>query len=260
MVSDRLNYYTFIHAFWDIYNKDLPLYISSDAILHALHYSFDSYLQEIEANKLFGYLNDGLKKMKNYSTNFSNTVDSEEYENAMKDLDLYLTIALKLLKPSDNIVCNFEENEEELETLLKNIEELSPGSYPLFSSTSRVLDFSQFKPRGHYAEHYLLEHYFRCMIWLGRTEIQITKPGNEISVDHSPEDLKRMTILTALMCEAAFESGANEDLKYMEDILSYLLGVQDNINVWEVRDIMFDMRIEKIFLHLCKQPPGGRKL
>jgi hypothetical protein len=48
---------------------------------------------------------------------------------------------------------------------------------PLFTEESRVrkLDFSQFKPRGHYNKviwtqegERTLENYFRAMMWLGR--------------------------------------------------------------------------------------------
>ena len=36
----------------------------------------------------------------------------------------------------------------------------------------RYVDFSQFKPRGHYAGDSTLEAYFRAMIWLGRTDLR----------------------------------------------------------------------------------------
>ena len=41
----------------------------------------------------------------------------------------------------------------------------------LFGET-RDVDFSQFKPRGHYAGDTALEAYFRAMIWLGRTDLR----------------------------------------------------------------------------------------
>ena len=46
---------------------------------------------------------------------------------------------------------------------------ISPVS--LFGET-RYVDFTQFTPRGHYAEHATLETYFRAMIWLGRTDLR----------------------------------------------------------------------------------------
>src|SRR5690606_12549936 len=62
MVTERLNYYTFMQAFWDVYNKDLPVYISSDAILHALHYTFDRILIDLEYRILIPHLDSALTK------------------------------------------------------------------------------------------------------------------------------------------------------------------------------------------------------
>lgn len=254
MVSERLDYYTFIHAFWDIYKKDLPLYISSDAILHALHYSFGSMLKETEKYQLYRNLDTALLKMKDYTSNFSNSISSEEYQNAVKDFDVYITVANNLMHPDSLIKCYFIENEQEVENILTMIENLQPVEYKLFSSKERKIDFSQFKPRGHYVaqsqrtEVLRLEYYFKTMMWLGRTEIQLTNPENEQMIKHTPKDLQRMTILSALLCEASFESNAEPFLKEIEEVLTYFLGTQDNINLWEIRDIMINMNITSIDL------------
>ena len=48
MVSERLKSSSFGDAFLDIYRNDLPLFITTDAILHALHMSYDAMLKDIE--------------------------------------------------------------------------------------------------------------------------------------------------------------------------------------------------------------------
>ncbi len=46
MVSERLfKYSSFGDAFLDIYHKDLPVFVSTDAILHAFHISYDRYFK-----------------------------------------------------------------------------------------------------------------------------------------------------------------------------------------------------------------------
>src|SRR4029078_2258240 len=42
----------------------------------------------------------------------------------------------------------------------------------LFGAQQDV-DFSQFKPRGHYNKSRGLQQYFRAMIWLGRVELRL---------------------------------------------------------------------------------------
>ena len=48
MVSERLLQYSFGDAFLDIYHKDLHVFVSTDAILHALHMSYDNILKDVE--------------------------------------------------------------------------------------------------------------------------------------------------------------------------------------------------------------------
>ena len=48
VVSERLSEGSFGHQFENIYHKDLPVFISSDAILHAFHASYDKILKQTE--------------------------------------------------------------------------------------------------------------------------------------------------------------------------------------------------------------------
>lgn len=232
MVSERLNYYTFMQAFWDVYNKDLPVYISSDAILQALHYSFDNILIEYETSLLLKKLSSALEKMKTQLGTMSATGSPTVYKSALYDVDIYLTVTLKLLNIDSK--CTFPENNDVIEEILSLIEAQNMRLYALFSSTTREIDFSQFTVRGHYTRSEELRKYFKAMIWLGRTEILFTNPANSY-VQHKEEDLQRMAILSALLAETAFQSDADIDLEAIDNILEMLLGRQDNINLWEVK-------------------------
>ena len=236
MVSERLNYYTFMQALWDVYNKDMPVYISSDAILHALHYSFDNILISFEDQILSKKLISALSKMKINLKSLSAGNVSEIYTKSVNDLDVYLTVTEKLLNIYST--CVFPENEVEVQKLMTLINGKQIADYPLFAEKTRLLDFSQFTPRGHYTRIKELTNYFLAMTWLGRTEIILTNPKNEGSGDYSNDDLQRMAILAALISEVADNSGAVDDLKAIDEILTFLLGRQDNVNVWEISDAL----------------------
>ncbi len=232
MVSERLDYYTFMQAFWDVYQKDMPVFISSDAVLHALHYSFDEILIMYERRMLVEELSTALNKLKNSLKSKSSPDAPEVYVKALDDMDVYLTVAQNLLK--GNAECVFSKNKESVDKLLHLIEMKKPADYPLFSSTPRNLDFSQFTVRGHYSRFEDLKMYFKAMMWLGRTEILLNNPES-MDPKHSEKDIQRMTILAALLAETAEESGAGKNLENMDAVLTYLLGRQDNINLWEVQ-------------------------
>ncbi len=48
VVTDRLRKNSFGEAFSEIYHNDLPVFVSTDAILHALHMSCDAILKQTE--------------------------------------------------------------------------------------------------------------------------------------------------------------------------------------------------------------------
>ncbi|GAB1371536.1 hypothetical protein MASR1M45_15980 [Candidatus Kapaibacterium sp.] len=97
MVSERMNYPTFIHSFWDIFIKDMPVYISSDAILQALHFSFNKILVKFEYTHIIPNLDSALSKIKNELSLLKTNNKPEIYKKAVNDADVYLTVAHKLL-------------------------------------------------------------------------------------------------------------------------------------------------------------------
>jgi len=242
MVTERLEYNTFQSAFEHAWNTDLPVYISADAILHAMHYSFNDMLKDIEKNCLIRILYTSLNDLYNQTSNLSKAGNSEIFNLALKDYDLYVTMALNLLN-YDNLITlekkpYFSDNTAMLNTLLANISNLQPSKVKLFADNEREIDFSQFKPRGHYTEDEELQRYFKCMIWLGRTEILITNPVQHKYPDYSEKDLKRQLMLGALLTESAGKTEALDLLKIMEDILVVLIGRQDNISIFEMDSVM----------------------
>src|SRR5690606_2984393 len=48
MVSERLNKISFGQAILEIYHSDLPVFISTDAVLHAFHISYNRILRDVE--------------------------------------------------------------------------------------------------------------------------------------------------------------------------------------------------------------------
>ncbi len=247
MVSERLNYPTFLNGFLDVFKKDIPVYLSSDAMLHALHFSFDKILYGFESSVLYSHLESAIKKMKMNVAIVAIDNSPQIYKKAVNDLDIYLTVTQKLLL--DTSSCTFPENEIEVNAIMELIKNKSPQMYPLFSETFRLIDFSQFTPRGHYTpvlhsyNNNKITKYFLAMTWLGRIEILITNPKNEDSPKHGFDDLQRMAILSALLAETAVKSGADEDITNIDGILTFLLGKQDNINLTELINTLNEMSL-----------------
>ncbi|MFC2131927.1 DUF3160 domain-containing protein [Bacteroidota bacterium] len=246
MVSERLTYNSFHNAFMDIYHKDMPVYISADAILFAVHHSFDKILKDMETSRFFWILEDAIDTARLDVSYLSVKTADTMYQYAIKELDFYLNMAMNLLDPyfyrydsvmSKPIFVNNETRILETKELILNEEFIN--EFKIFSKTPRPVDFSIFKPRGHYAGYPGNSEYFRTMMWLGRMEIYITSPGHQAHFpEQTEDDLKRQCILSALLAEVFEKSGAIPRLKQIEDIIQLLIGRQDNITIFEAIEVL----------------------
>jgi hypothetical protein len=135
------------------------------------------------------------------------------FNKVLKDMDLYFAVPSYLYSNKWAVEPAFDENKPLAQELINNIESLKLLDFKLFSdSVYRKIDFSQFKPRGHYTQSEDLEKYFKMMIWFGRTDIYITKPGQQNNFYMPTEqDINRQTMLSALISKVIMESGSADD-------------------------------------------------
>ena len=117
MATERLSKNTFIDQFWDVYKNDLPVFISTDAILHAFHTSYDEILKDLEMTYLIGKLTELLKKSHSHVKDLDQRYGSQASMKPMlQDVDIYFTIPLKLLGQEINPF--YPENPEVVNDLL----------------------------------------------------------------------------------------------------------------------------------------------
>src|SRR5262249_36875486 len=161
----------------DIFKKDLPILVTTDSMLHALHRSFDAILMDLErvyfAPGLSGVLANCQQELKKLiADNPAGLADN------CKDVDLFLTVAANLLQGAaakdENstwdgkiLTPSVTGIDEQVLDLLKKIEQRQMIRMPIYGG-SRIIDFTQFVPRGHYTKDDQLRRYFRAMMWLGR--------------------------------------------------------------------------------------------
>ena len=236
-VTERLTYDSFGSALRDVYTNDLPVFISTDAVLHAIHMSYDLILQEAELQVLEPRLRELLAALHAAVPTLESRYGAiDGMGMPLKDLDVFLTIPRRLLEtmPVEPI---YTENEEEIQTLMGFIEEETGFvAYPLFAEECRFLDFSQFTPRGHYTDQEELTRYFQAMIWLGRTEIYLSSPET-VECKASDADVQRQTVLAMLVDEALEISGTNELVDEIEEFIRLFVGESDNVTLENLREL-----------------------
>jgi hypothetical protein len=246
VVTERLRDDSFFEHLLQIWRDDLPLFISTDAILHGVHFYYGLLLSDIEYGALRGRLSDLLTGMhENLPVLFAQHASDPDLRPMVEDVDLYLTVARRLLG-EESVGVHFADDAE-VDRVLGLIDAEGLASYSLFAETCRQIDFSQFTPRGHYTEMEELQQYFRAMMWLGRIELYLLPPENVAGgpcPSPTPEDVQRQTIDAVLLLELMDLAEVNEVYAEMEDVLSFLVGEQDNATVTHLRSVLDSAGVE----------------
>ncbi len=197
VISDRQSYPTFFYGYKTIYAADLPVYVSADSVLYALHRSYDQILMSLELN----YLSDTLKQL---LTGVRAALSSVAIsDNSQHDLGLLLGVAAGLLDTQATGI------DAEMKTFIDKATAASGTESVTLFGAARDVDFSQFKPRGHYAANTFLQQYFRAMMWLGRTDLRLVdvqSNGTRVLLRREVEDVLALRELFTSDTQAKWDS------------------------------------------------------
>ncbi len=251
LVTERLSYSSFGQALQDVYHKDLPIMVTTDQILHALHKSYDDILKHMELQIMVPNLNQFLKGLyETFPSIYQNYADEAALEQSLKDIDLYATIAYSLTL-DELQQAHISGNQSKVESIWADIkaEEFKPVD--LFTQVGLPFDFSQLKPRGHYVRDYdnhqdgiQLEKYFRSMMWVGRAFFYLTPPPPNYTLPLG--DLERNHFNAVLLSELMAASGKENLMDENNKIIDYFVGTSDNLTPQEHRDLMARKNIKSV--------------
>lgn len=252
----------FTYGYQTVYKNDLPVYISADSILHAVHRSYDTMLLGLEQSTLIPELRALLEGMRAQLKAGGAKSFGQE---AVDDADLYLTVALSLLDGKAAKPAAGADVETISQLMTKAKAHQGMKTLALFGRDRKV-DFSQFKPRGHYNSTTTMRQYFRAMMWLGRMGLQLaeSKHNGEFVFNRRQFDLA--FALRGLMDKEALARWVRID-----DAIENFVGIQDNMSVDELdvvlgalggasTDELEEIEDAKIKKVLLEKGLGGQKI
>jgi hypothetical protein len=134
----------------------------------------------------------------------------------LTDVETYLAVALALGDNSSTA-------DPAIADLVTRAKAASGSSrVPLFGE-QRDIDFSQFKPRGHYAGNSILESYFRTTMWLGRIDMRMLSQ----SAGGALRFARRQFSAALLMAKLA--QAAQDEWTRLDRSLRAMVGESDNM-------------------------------
>jgi hypothetical protein len=228
VVSTRQEFPTFLKGLAGIYAEHLPVYVSADALLEAVHSSYDEILIQFERLSLISELGALLKGMR------TRLASAEGEAAALAGADLYLAVALGLL--DDSVPAPVRgADAAQIRGLIGAANAASGIQEVVLFGVEREEDFSQFKPRGHYADDPAFQRYFRAQMWLGRIDMRIleTQPdGTQL--------FRRDQYLATLLMHALVQPDLAR-FELIDETIRVFVGESDYMVVSEVDELVADL-------------------
>ncbi|MFQ6091903.1 MAG: DUF3160 domain-containing protein [bacterium] len=211
---------------YDIYNecreKSIPIFVTTDAMLHTFHLCFDKILKTIEEKKLFDDLHNLLSALFEETENqYAAASDSTVLAALERNFD-FLIVAATLLDSTFHPGGYGSKYLDELDL----IEEHSGFVLsPIFGYEE---DYSQYIPRGHYTDSDSLRHYFLSMMWLGRMTFAAGQAGPTLSailLTQAMENAGVGIIRATVLWERIYQPTV------------FFVGKSDDINFYQYKDL-----------------------
>jgi hypothetical protein len=214
MIDDAplLPQYVAVDDMADLYNRTGQYeadFITTDLFLHAFHLLFDQSLQKFERTFLAPRLRDGLNTAIETLAAQENVLTGESKKAYEKAYDLFSAASWFLTDKPGEAVALTEAGAEEVERVLAaKMPDVSPV-------TGQKLDYTLFKPRGHYTISEEFERYFRAMNYIGLAELPLFDEKRKPIAEN---------VRTAAAISLALDANRKEWERF-EDPIGFLVGV-----------------------------------
>jgi hypothetical protein len=237
-ITDRKYFPSFTYGYQTLYLEDLPLYVSADSILDALHVSYDSILKTLEERQLSGELSALLTGM---HARLRAGSGQELGSDVVHDADLFIAVARSLLAGSEvgPVAGGSAQDVRDLVTLAKA--GAGVKTFQLFGVLRKDEDFSQFKPRGHYTDSIELTRYFKAMMWLGRIDLRLLETESDGSQVFRRQQLEVMLLLRELI-----DTELRKHFDRVDRTVAAFVGEPDYMVLSEVDSLVADLGIASL--------------
>lgn len=247
-----------IKPYKDMTQQNIPVFVTSDTLLHLYHIQFDQILKGIEEREFFDKILDISKTLFDKSIEDYNTFQDTILKEAARRNIAYFTVGLSLLQTPTEGYNNSEEIKEISYTIPSYVQEEVTDEISFIEahagfSDSPIFhykeDYSQYVPRGHYTQSEKLKRYFKTMMWYGRISF-LMKGGEPHCQDCifliSEEDAKIATIQACLMATGLPSLKSNDET--LEDlwnkiyvVTSFFVGTADDLTPYEYLNCIRDV-------------------
>ena len=235
-VPARLEMPSYAFGYHEIFQSQLPVYITADSIFHAIFASHQTIVERLETARLSPLLSSALDDM-----HCALAAAAADYPaEVARDLDLYLLVARRLLAAEDQrprSAFGDAAVEREAAELVEKVTAADALATVALFGRPRLVDFTQYGPRGHYASRDGLQRYFRAAMWASRLEFNLVSRSSRSSAPgpmSDPTETPREALAALALADLATRSGGARAIADLDAAWAALAGRREDVSIGEL--------------------------
>ena len=169
--------------FFVLYEKaryaHMPVFVTSDSLLHVYHLLFDKFLRTAEVNHFIPMLHTLNRGLLARTEHQYQQLQDPAWKEAARRTVAFVAVGSKLLDSEVEV----PDYAADLVTAELDLIEAADGIHesPIFPKLPLGEDYTQYIPRGHYTLSDELTAYFKSMMWYGRMTFRLDTKDPQIA-------------------------------------------------------------------------------
>ncbi|MEZ4643584.1 MAG: DUF3160 domain-containing protein [Chloroflexota bacterium] len=223
--------------FFTVYEKarydNVPIFVTSDSLLHSYHLIFDKVLRTAERNAFIPLLQTLNETMLAQADAQYQELVGTPWEDAARRSVAFIGVGSQLLDATVAVPAYAQDLVTAELALVNDADGILPS--PIFPGLEYGEDYTQYIPRGHYTLSEELEAYFRSMMWYGRMTFRL---------ETDDPDVGRAETRAALLLVHALQNatvGGRSALDAWLDLYNptaFMVGRSDDLTAFQYIDVI----------------------
>ncbi|MFB0534820.1 MAG: DUF3160 domain-containing protein [Anaerolineae bacterium] len=223
--------------FFTVYEKaryaNVPIFVTSDSLLHVYHLLFDKVLRTAEVQYFIPLLRDLNQALLAQTDSQYQTLQGTGWEDDARRTVAFVGVASKLLDPDVQVPDYAADLVEAELALIEEAAGILPS--PLFPGLEYGEDYTQYIPRGHYTKSDELKVYFKSMMWYGRMTFRLKTDKPEVG---RAETRSALLLVHALRTAEVANRPALEAWADLYNPTVFFVGRSDDLTVLQYIEVI----------------------
>src|SRR5215468_5491788 len=236
VVPARLAQPGYAYAYHEIFQSQLPVYITADSVFHAIFASHDAIVEKLEHASLAPALGEALDRM-----HCALAAATDYPADTVRDLDLYLTVARSLASHGEvHSIRGDAAIDAAASDLVARVHAAAGAERIALFGRDRLVDFTAYTPRGHYTSSEELTSYFLAAMWTSRIELNLVSRSSRSSApgpEPDPSETPREAIDALALADLAETSGAAASIDLVDRAWNLLAGRREDVSIGQLAQL-----------------------